>query len=112
MSTALTTSSPTRWTLKPRVDIFSNDDGYRLVGDFPGVAPEALDVRLEGDRLVIEGTRTIADEPEVRYRRSFRLQSGVVDPDGLTARLEQGVLTVDLPRSAATRPRTIPVQVS
>lgn len=98
-------------TVRPRVDILVGDDGFRIVGDFPGVRPEDFDVHVDGNKLVLEGrARHGADEPTTLYRRAFVLP-GTTDAARLEAHLENGVLTLHLPKVASARRRKVPVEV-
>ncbi|MFT7625462.1 MAG: HSP20 family protein [Myxococcota bacterium] len=107
----MSTNTQPMMTLKPSVDVFVSDASFRLIADFPGVQPEDFDVRLDGETLILEGTRKLEDVTPARYFRSFKVARGTVEPEGLQARLEQGVLTLDLPRSATSRVRSVPVEV-
>lgn len=106
-----------RTFIRPRVDVFENEAEYLLVADVPGAATDAIDVRFEEGELLIEARR--ADETKAKrlaqetrladYRRAFALPEGV-DADKIEATLEKGVLSVHVPKSAATRARRIPVK--
>jgi HSP20 family protein len=104
----------------PPVDIFEDDAGFTVMADLPGVAKERLNVRVDGDSLVIEGA---AEAPvggdmaliygEVLnplYRRSFTL-SRELDPSRIEAKLDNGVLRLNIPKAEAARPRRIEVAV-
>jgi HSP20 family protein len=104
----------------PPVDIFEDDAGFTVMADLPGVSKERLNVRVDGDSLVIEGA---ADAPvggdmalvygEVLnplYRRSFTL-SRELDPSRIDAKLDKGVLRLSIPKAEAARPRRIEVAV-
>jgi len=93
----------------PRADILTDDSSLTIVVDLPGVRPEDLHVQLERGILFLDGTeRTSEGAVRARHRRAIALQRQV-DPDGISATLEHGVLTLQLPRNAGDRPRTIPV---
>ncbi len=102
------TAASTR-TVRPRVDVYVNDDGFKLVGDFPGVKPDGFDVRVDEGRLILEG---VVEKTEhhagFRYHRSFTLPREL-DLDKLEAALADGVLTLSLPRGDQARVRAIPI---
>ena len=103
-------ATPDPIRVNARVDVFEGPEEFVVRGDFPGVAAEALHVRLEDDELSIEGTRqAAASAPSMTYVRRMRLASGV-DAASVSADLSQGVLTIRLPKSEAAKPRRIPVQ--
>ena len=102
----------------PRCDIVETDDELLLYGDFPGVAPENLDIRFENDRLVIHGKvepRHGAREPLLSeygigdYYREFQIFEGV-DAEKISADLKNGVLCVHLPKSESVKPHRIEVK--
>ncbi len=107
-------------TVTPRVDIFEADDKLVLECDLPGVAPDGLEVRFENQELEIRGRLKPSDEKREFLRRehetggfyrAFTLGDSI-DSDGITAELSNGVLTLQLPKHQATRPRRILVQAT
>lgn len=103
----------------PAVDVFEDESGITLRADMPGVPKENLELRIEGDSLLIEGAvRALAPEAieavyaEVRvprYRRSFTL-SRELDTARIDANLKDGVLTLRIPKQAHAQPRRIEVR--
>jgi HSP20 family protein len=104
--------------IQPPVDIYEMPEGLVLLADLPGVAPGALNVRLEDSILTIQAKaqHAIAAEPIYRefelvnFFRQFEL-SDQVDQGKITARLNNGVLTLELPKAEKAKPRQIAVQV-
>ena len=104
--------------LRPPVDIHETADEIVLRADMPGVSRERLDVRVDGNNLLIEGgigiapqdamTALYADVRSQTYRRQFVL-SNELDSGSIAASLQNGVLTVRLPKRAEHKPRRIPV---
>jgi len=101
----------------PEVNIFEVNDGYALEADMPGVGKDGLEITLEGNEITIVGRRNIQPangEPLVRecptadYRRVFELDPAI-DTSKINARINQGLLTVTLPKSEAVKPRKITV---
>ena len=96
------------------------DAGEELVltADLPGVKPEDLDISLEANVLTVRAERK-QQKPEgfelVRSERGgLRLSRQIelpvrIDPDGVIAKLENGVLIVHLPKASEAKPRRIPV---
>ena len=107
MATQETTKIPAPRTFAPPVDIYENDSELLVIADLPGVAKDAVQVHLDGERLTLEATRPVG-ETTVCYRRVFTV-APIFDTEKVTARLERGVLKLTLPKSAAVRPRQIPV---
>jgi len=104
--------------LRPPVDIHETTDEIVLRADMPGVARERLDIRIDGNNLLIEGgvgiapqdamTALYADVRSTVYRRQFVL-SNELDSTNINASLQNGVLTVRLPKRAEHKPRRISV---
>lgn len=102
----------------PSVDVFEDTHGITLLADMPGVPKEQLELKVEGDALLIEGgvqPRTpeglepiYAELRAPRYRRSFTL-SRELDTTRIEANLKDGVLTLRIPKQAHAQPRKIAV---
>jgi HSP20 family protein len=105
--------------IRPPVDIWEDKDGITLCADMPGVSRDHLNVRIDGNNLVVEGQVQLelsekaealyADVRSSLYRRSFAL-SGELETGKIAASLKDGVLTVRIPKRAELRPRKIEVQ--
>jgi HSP20 family molecular chaperone IbpA len=103
----------------PRVDVFENESGITLLADLPGVPRDKLELKVEGDTLLVEGTvqpqtpdgleAVYAEVRVPRYRRSFTL-SRELDTQRIDASLKDGVLTLRIPKQAHAQPRRISVQ--
>lgn len=96
--------------LEPAVDVVESDGGYRITAELPGVDTKDLDVTVSGDVLTIRGEKSESHEEkdkdrflsERRYgafQRSFRLPAGI-DADRIEASHANGVLTLNVPKSA------------
>ncbi|WP_394791606.1 Hsp20/alpha crystallin family protein [Rhodoferax sp.] len=102
----------------PPVDVFEDASGITLLADMPGVPKEQLELKVEGDALLIEGgvksytpegLEAIYAELRVpRYRRSFSL-SRELDSTRIEANLKDGVLKLRIPKQAHAQPRRIAV---
>jgi HSP20 family protein len=105
--------------LRPPVDIYETGEGITLRADMAGVARERLNLRVEGNSLLIEGTIGIeprqqmtalhADVRSTVYRRVFTL-SNELETQTIDAVLKDGELTVRIPKRAELRPRRIEVR--
>jgi HSP20 family protein len=101
----------------PEVNIFETKDGYVVEAEMPGVNKEGLEITVEGNELTIVGHRnaeqvngqTLFRERRLAdYRRSFELDPAI-DTSKVAAKIEQGILTVTLPKSEKVKPRKIAV---
>jgi HSP20 family molecular chaperone IbpA len=105
-------------TVLPAVDVFEDASGITLLADMPGVPRERLELKVEGDTLLIEGVvqavtpegleAVVAEVRVPRYRRSFTL-SRELDSTRIDAKLKDGVLTLRIPKQAHAQPRRIAV---
>ena len=104
----------------PRVDVLEDDTGITLLADLPGVPKDQLELKVDGDTLLIEGTVTpqtperlepvYAEVRVPRYRRVFTL-SRELDAGRIEANLKDGVLNLRIPKQEHAQPRRISVQV-
>lgn len=110
--------APERTVFMPPIDIYDSDEGLVLLADLPGVTIESLEIQVQDNRLTLFGRVTSSIPAEARllhqefewgdFLRSFIL-SDEVDHDRITAKLNNGVLEVVLPRAPKTTPRKIQV---
>ena len=103
--------------IAPEVNIFETKDGYVLEAEMPGVSKDGLQVTVERNEITIIGRRTTGASPgvpvfrersEADFRRVFELDPAI-DTSKVIARMEQGVLTLTLPKSERVKPRQIKV---
>ena len=117
----MTGSDKTVTVLRPPIDISEDAEGITLVADMPGVSKEHLNLKVDSDSLTLEGEVGIempegmealyADMRSTRYERSFTL-SGELATDEIDATLQDGVLSVRIPKRAEMRPRKIEIRTS
>jgi len=105
----------------PAVNLHESDTGYILTAELPGVAPENIDVSIEGATVTLSGERKVErvagdgvavhrrERQSGTFRRAFELPAEI-DLDAAKATHRNGVLTLDLPKTAAVQPRQIPVE--
>lgn len=103
----------------PPVDVFENEHSITLLADLPGVPREQLQVRVDGDHLVLEATASTSGPQDLQlvygeaqcpsYRRQFTL-SRELDASRIEAQLRDGVLRLTIPKAEEARPRRIEVQ--
>jgi HSP20 family protein len=112
-----TEPKPAREYVSPEVNIFETSDGYVLEAEMPGVDKEGLEITLEGNEMTIVGRRkdeVVQGEALFReraltdYQRVFELDPAI-DTAKIAAKMEQGVLTLTLPKSERVKPRKITV---
>jgi HSP20 family molecular chaperone IbpA len=106
--------------LLPPVDVVEDSTGITLYADLPGVPKDRLNVRVEGETLLIDAEIVLAlpqamqashaEVQRTHYRRAFTL-SRELNPDKVAADLSQGVLRLRIPKAEHAQPRHIEVQV-
>ena len=102
----------------PSTDIFESDDVLTIVMEMAGVGREDVDVNVENGVLRVEGRLDFSKYEGMQpvyteynighYRRSFSLSSKV-DQDRISAQMQDGVLTLLLPKAEEAKPRRISV---
>jgi HSP20 family protein len=101
----------------PVANILETADGYLLEAEMPGVAKDGLEVTVENGELVLLGRRADKNLPgtalyresrPLDYRRVFDLDPSI-DTTRITAKMEQGILTLTLPKAEEVKPRRITV---
>jgi len=101
----------------PGVDIFETNEGYLLEAEMPGVNKQGLEITLEGTEITITGRRVslvpagvalIHERRPMDYRRTFELDPAI-DNGRISAKMNQGVLTLTLPKSERAKPEKIAV---
>lgn len=101
----------------PLVDVESNENAYTIHAEMPGVDKSGLEITVDKGELTIIGHRQIeplAGDPvylEIRqadFRRVYELDPAV-DMTKITAHIDQGLLTLTLPKSEPVKPRKITV---
>lgn len=104
---------------QPPTDIFEDDSEVVVKMELPEVDQEDIEVRLEEDRLVIEGERKLEREERRQnyhriercygpFRRTFALPA-TIDQKGISASCERGVLKIVLPKKGDAPVRQIEV---
>ncbi|MGH9488795.1 MAG: Hsp20/alpha crystallin family protein [Terriglobales bacterium] len=103
----------------PRADVVETEQAYLLDLDLPGVKREELDIQVDQETVTIKGERKLTAEPEAYHRverpygsfsRMFLLPE-FVNPAGIEAKLNDGVLHLVLPRREEAKAKQIQVQV-
>lgn len=101
----------------PAASLIEDGDGYLLQVEMPGVNKEGLEISTEGNELTIsgrrssppvEGTPLHQESRRANFRRSFEIDPSI-DVNKINARIEQGLLTLTLPKAEHVKPRRIAV---
>lgn len=103
----------------PLVDVYDRPDEIVVELELPGMKGQQMDVSLEQEHLIIEGSRARREDydeaegyywerPMGRFHRVIHLPCAV-DGDAIAAQYEDGLLTVRLPKAGRERARRIPI---
>jgi HSP20 family protein len=112
-------SNLTAWA--PAVDIYENEHELVVKADLPDIDPKDLDIRVENNILSIRGERKfekqVNEDNYLRveraygsFSRSFSL-ANTVNPDGIKADYQNGVLTLVVPKREEAKPKQIKVNI-
>ena len=103
----------------PLVDIYETADEYYLTANMPGVSKEDIKIKLEDGHLVIMGRINFEETANRKYvlkeletgnfYRRFKISEGI-DESKIDAKLENGVLSVVLPKHERLKPKTIEIK--
>jgi HSP20 family protein len=108
-------------TYSPRLDLIESEKSYLIEADLPGVSKDDLKVSVDGQRITIEAelrreterkegeTVMYAERVIRRYARALELPSEVDDASAV-ARLENGVLSLTLPKKQTAQSRLLTIQ--
>ena len=108
-----------RWT--PPMDLLETESHFVLRADLPGMTESDVAIELEDNVLTVSGERKTEHEDKRegfyrversfgRFSRSLTLPKGI-DPEAVTARFENGVLEVRVPKPEERKPRKIAIGV-
>lgn len=101
----------------PLADLEETDDAWVAELELPGVDKDDVSIEASGSRLVVSGERREKERVgKLRHRTrsvgQFYFELTVpydIDPDRVTASLDDGVLTVRVPKPVGTEPRRVPI---
>jgi HSP20 family protein len=111
-------STGQRWV--PSMDLTEADDHFLLKADLPGLSEEDVNIEVQDTSLTISGERRAEHEQRERgwyrverqfgrFSRSLTLPEGV-DPEGIAAEFDRGVLTVRIPKPEERKPRRVQIK--
>ena len=115
---SLRSSSGTNWY--PAIDVRENENEYKVLAELQGMSKDDVKISVTDNIVTIRGEKKAQVEEKNEnwhqmertygaFERSFTLGTSV-DPTGVKARFESGVLTVILPKSQEARPREVRIE--
>ncbi len=103
--------------ITPPASVTDTAEGYMLEIEMPGVKKDGLDISVDNHELIIIGRRSVPaaegtaihreSRPE-NFRRAFELDPSI-DANKISAKIDQGLMTLTLPKAEHVKPRKITV---
>lgn len=112
---------PAEGAVSPRLNVSESDKAFEVQAELPGVKKEDVKVAIEHQRVTIEGESRREQEQRAgenllytergasKFMRSFMLPVEV-DEAGAEARMENGILTLTLPKKQGSEATRIAIQ--
>ena len=103
----------------PLLNLTEDKDNYFLRAELPGVTADGIDIQAANNTVTISGERKPPEVDEKaryhrrerdagRFSRSIKLP-GEIDNDKIDAKLDNGILTLTIPKAEAAKPRQITI---
>lgn len=102
------------------LDVSENDDAFTVKAAVPGMNPDDLDITISDNVLTIKGETQEEDvhndeKVHLRERRFGNFMRSIslptpVEPDNVDASMDNGVLTLQIPKAEAVKPKRIAVK--
>ena len=103
--------------ITPPASVTEIGDGYMLEIEMPGVKKDGLEISVENNELTIIGRRSVPaaegtlihreSRPE-NFRRAFEIDPSI-DANKISAKIDQGLVMLTLPKAEHVKPRKITV---
>ena len=103
--------------ITPPASVREIGDGYMLEIEMPGVKKDGLEISVENNELtiigrrslpVVEGTLIHRESRPENFQRMFEIDPSI-DADKISAKIDQGLVTLTLPKAEHVKPRKITV---
>ncbi|MDD4347770.1 MAG: Hsp20/alpha crystallin family protein [Opitutales bacterium] len=94
-----------------RVNLYHDDDALYVTAELPGVSKKDVSIQLENAVLTIRGERKMKEgkaESSVAFERAITVGEDI-NADKIKAKLEEGILTITLPKAEHRKPKAITV---
>ena len=106
-------------TVFPALNVYEEKEALIVKAELPGVEAGDLTISLEGDTLTIKGKREAKHDGEKLSYHRREIEAGnfsravslpiKVDPETVTAKLTNGILTITMEKAVEVRPRQVNV---
>lgn len=105
----------------PQTYVHESEEGVRIVAEVPGLRAEDIEIVASRDTLTLKGQRKVKlpegkkvlrrERRDVTFDATYRFETEI-DADNVSAKVEDGLLTITAPRAPRTEPKRITVKVS
>lgn len=113
------TTHPTQ--KRPALDVLEREHDYKLVAELPGYRKENLKISFEEGVLTLSGEQKSEEQSDIvrvrlneigthSFSRALRF-GGDIEAEKISAHLENGILTVTVPKADSAKPRTIAITI-
>ena len=121
-----TTRYPENWEMEEShiyfpVDVMEKDDVFTITAMLPGLKPEDVEIQIVNETVSLKGefrpeidkeaNYIIQERPSGKFCRSVTL-SDVVDASKADAKMENGILRIEIPKAEEAKPKTIKVSTT
>ncbi len=96
--------------IQPPVDVLESENDFTVIADLPGVEREQVEITVEKGQIQLAAKRAVSERGPVEYMRHF-VMPREIDAEQIKATMNQGVLTLVLPKAQAKKPHRIEISV-
>ena len=107
---------------RPRASLSESEKAFSLIMELAGITPEDVTIEMQDGKLEVSGEKKVDVEVEGekllkserrsgKFRRAFDFATQI-DPDGIEAEFNNGLLTIKLPKSEKVLPRKIQIKTA
>ena len=100
------------------VDIKEDDEKFTITAILPGLIPDEIDIQIQDKKVSLKGefkntseeesTYIIQERPSGKFNRTVNLP-GILNASKAEAKMENGILSLDIPKSEEAKPKTIKI---
>jgi HSP20 family protein len=112
---------PKTWNSSPAIDIREKEGGYSMEIELPGMTSKDIEVKVEGNLLTVSSKKkdekeekqkdyVLKERKSYSFSRSFVLPKNT-DSEKISAEFKNGLLTLEVPKTEAAKPKLLDIKV-